>query len=497
MTESNKSNLVFIVIVAAVSTGIALRLNGIFMTGIWYDESLPFAAARLPFWPMLEATKYTYAPPLWDLIVWCSVRILGQNEAALRLPSLIASVFTLWLVNKISGEFLLNDLQKAALMVFICILPYQIWTAQDGRIYAILSALYLGAAWFALRGRWLGLTACSGLILYSHYAGPFYILGLYAAAALTAGRSFKNIKALIVSGLAAVLLFIPWAPVYIATLAEKFTVAPLSAFDLSIMFYRITFAGTLGQSALLVFGVYTVVGSLSVSALVMIVQIFKILKHKSFSVSQDGINAGARYIQLSLIALFPLLTMVIWSVVWRNFVYYRLLIPLAIPLTLWALFTLTSYTPAWTAKYIFIPIWLVLLVAGVANWSPNSRDGNLHHAIDMINMQWQPGDIIYHITGTTYMPFSNYVGNKPMYLIDEQQHGWLLQIPLQDMFGIKRSALEDIFYKRVWIIDTPDGYVSDSARRRADQYIKNGVLIDVVQAWQFSPMKIYLVGNKP
>jgi len=75
MTESNKSNLVFIVIVAAVSTGIALRLNGIFMTGIWYDESLPFAAARLPFWPMLEATKYTYAPPLWDLIVWCSVRL--------------------------------------------------------------------------------------------------------------------------------------------------------------------------------------------------------------------------------------------------------------------------------------------------------------------------------------------------------------------------------------------------------------------------------------
>jgi hypothetical protein len=116
----------------------------------------------------------------------------------------------------------------------------------------------------------------------------------------------------------------------------------------------------------------------------------------------------------------------------------------------------------------------------------------------MINMQWEPGDIIYHITGTSYMPFSNYTANKPMYLIDEQQHGWLLRPQLQDIFRIKRSALEDIKYKRVWIVyASSEKLISESARRRADQYIENGVLIDVVQAWQFAPIKVYLVENKP
>ena len=493
----NKSNLTYMVIIAAVSVGIALRINGILQPAIWYDESLPFAAARLPFFSMLEATKFTYAPPLWDIIVWCSVRIFGQNELALRLPSLVSSIFTLWLVYKIAGEFLLNEVQKAAVMALVCILPYQIWTAQDGRVYAVFSALYLGAAWFLIRGRWWGLTICSSLILYSHYAGPFYVLGLYAAATLTAGRSFKNIGTVIISGLASVLLFIPWVPVFIATLAEKFMVSPLTAFDLLVMFYRITFADTLSQSILLLLGLIAIAGCLLLAMVVMFVQINKIIRGKLATTAQDTTNAGIRYIQLSLIALFPLLVMVIWSIVWKNFIYYRLLIPLAIPLLLWMFFTLSNTIPTWSAKYLIIPIWLLLLVAGVANWSPTSRDGNMRHAIDMINLQWQPGDVIYHITGTSYLPFSNYLGGKPMYLIDERQHGWLLQTSLQDMFGIKRSALEEISYKRAWIIYSNDSYVSESARRRADQYIRNGVLIDVVKAWQFAPIKVYLVVNKP
>jgi hypothetical protein len=498
MTESNKrsSNLIFITIIAAVSAGIALRINGIFTTGIWYDESLPFAVGRLPFWSMLYATRYTDAPPLWDLIAWWGIRIFGQNEIALRLPSLIASIFTLWLVYKISGEFNLSNLQKAAIMVFICLLPYQIWIAQDGRSYAIFSALYLGGAWFALRGRWLGLTACSGLILYSHYAGPFYVLSLYIVASLTTGISFKYLKVLIASGVIAVLSFTPWVPIYTAILAEKFTVPPLTFLDLLVMFYRITFADTLKQHSLLVLGLISIAGCLFLSTLAMSIQIYKIIKNKLFSTAQDMTNARVRYIQLSLIALLPLVVMVLWSVFWKSFIYYRLLVPLVIPLVLWTLFTVTSYIPSWPVKYIFAPIWLILLVAGVANWSPTSRDGNLHHAIDMINIQWQPGDIIYHITGTSYMPFSNYIGDKPMYLINEQQHGWLLRPQLQDIFGVKRSALEDIKYKRVWIIYALDNLVSERVKRRADQYVENGVLIDVVQAWQFAPMKVYLVENK-
>lgn len=500
MFESNKddSNLSFIMIIAAISAGIVLRINGIFTTGIWYDEALPFAAARLPFWSMLEATKFTDAPPLWDLIVWCNVRILGQNEIALRLPSLIASVCTIWLAYKVSGEFLLNNLERAVLMIFICLLPYQIWMAQDGRSYALFSALYLGGAWFALRKRWLGLTATSGLILYLHYVGPFYVLSLYIVASLVVGISFKNLKPLIISVFFAVLSFIPWVSVYMAILVEDFTVPALTLPDLLVMFYRIMFADALSQSFLLLLALIAISICLLLSGLILWAQIYKIIKGKFFFKDQEAVHAGAPYVQLSLIALLPFLIMLTWSIVWKNFIYYRLMAPLIIPLILWVLFTLSRHIPMWTAKYFLIPIWSVLLVVGVANWSPLSKDGNMHHAINMINAQWEPGDIIYHITGTSYMPFSNYFSNKPMYLIDEQQHGWLLRSQLQDIFEVKRSALEDIEYKRVWIFyASSEGLVSEDARRRADQYVENGVLVDIIQAWQFAPIKIYLVDNQP
>jgi uncharacterized membrane protein len=493
-----KDNFNFIVLIAAVFAGVVLRINGIFTTGIWYDEALPFAAARLPFWSMLEATKFTDAPPLWDLIIWCSVRILGQNEVALRLPSLIASVITLWLAYKVSGEFLLSNLQKTGLMIFICILPYQIWMAQDGRSYALFSALYLAGTWFALRKRWLGLTACGGLILFSHYVGLFYVLSLYIVASLTTGISFKNLKTLVASGFIAVLSFAPWVPVYMTTLAEDFTVPPLTIPDLLVMFYRIMFADALSQSSLLLLALIAISGCLLLSEFILCIRMYKIIKDKLLSKVQKAVNVEVRYIQLSLFALLPLVIMVTWSIVWKNFIYYRLLVPLAIPLILWMLFTLTKQIPVWLTKYFLIPIWSILLVVGVANWSPLSKDGNMHNAIDVINTQWKSGDVIYHITGTSYMPFSNYFRNKPMYLIDEQQHGWLLRPQLQDIFGVERSALEDIKYKRVWVFyASSESLISENARRRADQYIENGVFIDIVQAWQFAPIKIYLVDIQP
>lgn len=85
-----------------------------------------------------------------------------------------------------------------------------------------------------------------------------------------------------------------------------------------------------------------------------------------------------------------------------------------------------------------------------------------------------------------------------MYLISEDQNDGLLSTQLQDIFGVKRSALEDIEYKRAWIFyASSEGLVSENARRRADQYIENGVLVDIIQAWQFAPIKIYLIDNQP
>src|SRR5690349_21731524 len=91
-----EQNSIAITLIILVSGGI-LRIAGLTTAAIWYDESISFEAAKLPFLAMLDATKYTFSPPLWGTIVWFSMRTFGQNAFSLRVPALLAGLASLWL----------------------------------------------------------------------------------------------------------------------------------------------------------------------------------------------------------------------------------------------------------------------------------------------------------------------------------------------------------------------------------------------------------------
>src|SRR3972149_1182266 len=157
----------------AVSAGIALRVSGLGASAIWYDESFSLAMARLPLLDMIRTAALDFNPPLWEMIAWVSVRIFGVNEIGLRAPALVASILPLLLARYLAHT-LLPDMPAALGVGAVALLPYQLWMAQEGRMYAMMSLLYLFAFALARRGRWLGLSAVLGLLLYSHMTAPFY-----------------------------------------------------------------------------------------------------------------------------------------------------------------------------------------------------------------------------------------------------------------------------------------------------------------------------------
>jgi hypothetical protein len=484
-------------IIAIVSAGIVLRVSGLTTSAIWYDESLPFEAAKLPFFSMLEATKFTFSPPLWGIIVWVSVRLLGQNELALRLPSLLAGIFTLWMVYKLAGGFNLSKNQTVIVLLFASFLPYQFSMAQDGRMYTIILGLYLCATWFALHHRWLGLTACAGLLLYTHYTAPFYLAGIYTVAIINNGFDLKQFKRTVISGMIAVLCFLPWVPIYISTTKIESPILPLSLEGLIIMFYRIAFNDTLKNAPFIVsLALLTIILTMVLSFVFCIMLL--LVNHNNLQLAtrpndQPEQAQALRYLQLMIFALLPLAAMLVWNFTWKSFLYYRLLAATVVPIILWTVYSFSKISRPLFINNVLLTIWVILLCVSMINWSPSNKGGDVHSVVNLIDTQWQKGDIIYHITGTSYLPFSQYLGNKSEYLFDEQQHSWLLHPQLQDLFHIKRSPLESLSYQRVWVVYSRDDLLTQDANKRAQAYIQNGTLVGIVTAWYFAPIEIYLV----
>ena len=503
---------------AAIFAGVVLRIAGIATSAIWYDEAFSLYLIRLSPVQMVQAAGLDFNPPLWELTAWPFIHAFGESELALRLPALLCSLVALWLTWKLTKEFQLTPGQTLAAMTLASLLPYQIWMAQDGRCYTLLEALFLGAVWFAMRQRWLGLLACAGLLLYSHSTGAFYALTAVTIAILRSLIVTQSVDAdaaqsqrdrpgnwitwlvtklgfawtwpvvgnrYFLVGLGALVLFLPWLPAYIHANSLSFWHNPLTIGSLIFALLASWWAGSLNASPLL--ALFVIVLSLCVLG-AMIFSLAEPIQNKTFRSNPLPI--------LALAALGPAVLMLFASVTYKNMIFYRTLSPLVLPICLWLAATITPRRLTLTTW--FLPYaWTLLLLAGLVGWSPADRGGDLRAEADFIASHFQSGDVIYHATGTSYLPFGIYLKGEEnqTYLLNENQDDGLLQTDLQNIFGLNRAALETIPHRRAWIIWARDLSMTPAAQKRMAQYTQGATLIGVVRGMQFADIEIYLQEN--
>ncbi|HEY4720543.1 MAG TPA: glycosyltransferase family 39 protein, partial [Anaerolineae bacterium] len=338
-----------------VSAGIALRIAGLTASPLWYDESFSLSMTRLPLLDMVRTASLDFHPPLWEMIAWVSVRLFGINEFGLRLPSLLASIGALLLAADFAHR-LLAPRAAAFGLTALAILPYQLWLAQDGRGYAVMSLLYLAAAWFALKGRWLGMGAALGLMMYVNLASPFYALTI---GALCVGwwRRFE-IRRYALGGVMAITAFVPWLSSYVhAANSKDFWTVPQTLGWFVTAIVRAMVVDSLPGDWWTAVAVLTVLGSI-VAAIAI-----------TLAYRERGL------VVMALLGALPFALMLL-AVPVKNVILYRPLSALTAPLVLWLAASLIRL-PGTFLKSFFATAWALIGIGGLLAWSAAAKGGEL------------------------------------------------------------------------------------------------------------------------
>lgn len=162
-------------VIALTLLALALRLA--ITRGIWLDEATSIFQAGLPFGRMLEVLGASDVhPPLHHAILWVTVRLLGDGELAVRLPSVLLGTALVPALYA-AGHELWDRRTGLAAAALGAVAPLVVWYSQEARMYALVMLLMVVAVWGQARvlrrggaGDWAIYTVATVGLLYSHYS---------------------------------------------------------------------------------------------------------------------------------------------------------------------------------------------------------------------------------------------------------------------------------------------------------------------------------------
>src|SRR5438105_11223564 len=83
----------------------ALRIPTLGRESLWMDEGLTAWLVKMPWREMIEQIKnWEQTPPGLHAILWVWVRIFGDSEVSLRMPSALLGVWAVWWMSRLGRE---------------------------------------------------------------------------------------------------------------------------------------------------------------------------------------------------------------------------------------------------------------------------------------------------------------------------------------------------------------------------------------------------------
>ena len=264
-------SLAVVLIVAA-----ALRFYDLDRTSIWVDEAVSWKQAGKPFLKMLSTTARDNYPPLYNIILNFTITLFGDSETALRAPSALLGVGTVYLLYWL-GTLLWDRTTGLIAALLLALSGFHVWYSTEARMYTLLSftatLFVLTVVQATRRPNWVTLAGCAAagtVLLYSHVYGSFIFAGvsLYVWAGLLVCASWVKLswRGWIVSQAVAVALFLPWAFILLgrtrSIMGNFWIPEPTSSFVLKQL---ASLAG--GTFALAAIGMFLVLSLVNVAAL--------------------------------------------------------------------------------------------------------------------------------------------------------------------------------------------------------------------------------------
>ncbi len=199
-------------VVALVACGSILRFYRLGSNSLWIDEYATLRIALLPVGDIFaeNLSNNSFEPPIYFWLIHGVAWVLGDSEAAIRLPSAIAGGLTIpvvWLIMRDLSRSLSIAHVTAALLAFN---PLHLWYSQEARPYALLVLAASLAIYFLVeamhgtgRRGWLGFTVFATLTVFTHLVGILLLVVAWAWCVLD-GRRRQLAKSLL--GASAVIL---------------------------------------------------------------------------------------------------------------------------------------------------------------------------------------------------------------------------------------------------------------------------------------------------
>lgn len=130
---------------------IALILRLVLLNqSLWLDESIEALALMGRMGPLLSYALADYQPPLYHFIGYIFTHLFGYGEIALRLPSLISGLFTVYFVIKI-GELIGSKKVGMIAGLLAATNPLLIYYSQEGRTYAMTTFFVTASFYYFIK----------------------------------------------------------------------------------------------------------------------------------------------------------------------------------------------------------------------------------------------------------------------------------------------------------------------------------------------------------
>ncbi len=243
----------------AVVVGVGLRFWA--PTPLWLDEALSVNIARLPVSQIPRALAHDGAPPLYYVLLHVWMLVFGQGDVAVRALSGLVSIAALpffWVAG-----YRLGGRTVAWITFFLALSsPFAINYATTARMYSLM-ILWTVLGFLALvraledarPSRLLALGAVTALMLYTHY-WSLYLLGATGGWLVwrwwRTGEGAPQLRAILLG----VVVWIPWAPVFVFQLLHTGTPWSSAASPADLLGVFGDFAGGGGPGALLMFATF-------------------------------------------------------------------------------------------------------------------------------------------------------------------------------------------------------------------------------------------------
>lgn len=242
VTERTRARRRSLALLAIVGIAFLLRAAPLGAQGFWFDEAYTHWIARLPLaesWRAIVADGVH--PPLYYAIARAAL-LIGESEAALRLPSAVFGALTVAVVFWL-GERWASATAGWLAAALLAVSPIHVWYSGDARMYALL--VLLGSCCMLAYTSWrarprlasaAALVVSSALVYLTHYFAlflplvQFVHLGLHLRDNPRAIRTWAGLQALAAVPLAG------WIVVLSQREAQTFGIGWIPAPSLSDLF---------------------------------------------------------------------------------------------------------------------------------------------------------------------------------------------------------------------------------------------------------------------